>query len=86
VIVSGVPPYLLKTADNPEGVDASVFDGRVATSCVRLLWQSQSDHVGFSPSGLQLYHCFERFDFERVPWRMERHHNAPSIVVIIELV
>lgn len=25
VIVSGVPPYLLKTADNPEGVDGSVF-------------------------------------------------------------
>ena len=27
VIISGVPPYLLKTADNPEAVDASVFDG-----------------------------------------------------------
>ena len=27
VIISGVPPYLLKTEDNPEGVDASVFDG-----------------------------------------------------------
>ena len=27
VIISGVPPYLLKTADNPEGLDASVFDG-----------------------------------------------------------
>src|SRR5207248_6460995 len=27
VIISGVPPYLLKTADNPEGVDAGVFDG-----------------------------------------------------------
>jgi len=27
VILSGVPPYLLKTADNPEGVDASVFAG-----------------------------------------------------------
>lgn len=27
VIVSGVPPYLLKTNDNPEGVDASVFAG-----------------------------------------------------------
>jgi len=25
VIISGVPPYLLKTADNPEGADASVF-------------------------------------------------------------
>lgn len=27
VIISGVPPYLLKTADNPEGLDASVFEG-----------------------------------------------------------
>jgi non-heme chloroperoxidase len=27
VIISGVPPYLLKTADNPEGVDANVFAG-----------------------------------------------------------
>jgi non-heme chloroperoxidase len=27
VIVSGVPPYLLKTADNPDGVDGGVFDG-----------------------------------------------------------
>lgn len=27
VIIGGVPPYLLKTADNPEGVDAAVFEG-----------------------------------------------------------
>src|SRR6201998_1942118 len=27
VIISGVPPYLLKTADNPDGVDGSVFSG-----------------------------------------------------------
>ena len=27
VIMGGVPPFLLKTADNPEGVDASVFEG-----------------------------------------------------------
>jgi len=27
VIISGVPPYLLKTGDNSEGVDASVFAG-----------------------------------------------------------
>ena len=27
VIIGGVPPFLLKTADNPEGVDSSVFDG-----------------------------------------------------------
>ena len=27
VIISGVPPYLLKTGDNPEGVDASVLAG-----------------------------------------------------------
>jgi len=27
VIISGVPPFLLKAADNPEGVDGSVFEG-----------------------------------------------------------
>ena len=27
VIIAGVPPYLLKTADNPEGVDGEVFAG-----------------------------------------------------------
>jgi pimeloyl-ACP methyl ester carboxylesterase len=27
VIIGGVPPFLLKTADNPEGVDGSIFDG-----------------------------------------------------------
>src|SRR5438046_5959130 len=27
VIIGGVPPFLRKTADNPEGVDGSVFDG-----------------------------------------------------------
>src|SRR5439155_3431618 len=27
VFISSVPPFLLKTADNPEGVDCSVFEG-----------------------------------------------------------
>jgi pimeloyl-ACP methyl ester carboxylesterase len=27
VIMGGIPPYLLKTADNPDGVDGSVFEG-----------------------------------------------------------
>src|ERR1039458_2110861 len=27
VFISSVPPFLLKTPDNPEGVDQSVFDG-----------------------------------------------------------
>jgi pimeloyl-ACP methyl ester carboxylesterase len=27
VFISAVPPFLLKTADNPSGLDASVFDG-----------------------------------------------------------
>src|ERR1700745_505033 len=27
VFISSVPPFLLKTADNPEGVDGSVFEG-----------------------------------------------------------
>jgi non-heme chloroperoxidase len=31
-ILSGVPPYLRKTADNPHGVDQAVFDGLVKTA------------------------------------------------------
>ncbi|MGA2403243.1 MAG: alpha/beta hydrolase, partial [Syntrophobacteraceae bacterium] len=27
IFISSVPPFLLKTADNPEGVDGSIFDG-----------------------------------------------------------
>jgi non-heme chloroperoxidase len=27
IFISGVPPFLLKTPDNPEGVDGSVFEG-----------------------------------------------------------
>lgn len=27
VIIGGVPPFLLKTSDNPEGVDGNVFEG-----------------------------------------------------------
>jgi pimeloyl-ACP methyl ester carboxylesterase len=27
VIIGGIPPYLLKADDNPEGVDAAVFEG-----------------------------------------------------------
>src|SRR5204863_477610 len=27
VFIAAVPPFLLKTPDNPEGVDASIFDG-----------------------------------------------------------
>jgi non-heme chloroperoxidase len=39
VIMSGVPPYLLKTADNPEGVDASVFEGiEKAIAADRYAW------------------------------------------------
>jgi len=27
VVIGGIPPFLLKTTDNPEGVDGSVFEG-----------------------------------------------------------
>ena len=31
MLLGAVPPFLLKTADNPEGVDKSVFDGMIAS-------------------------------------------------------
>ena len=30
MLLGAIPPYLLKTADNPDGVDMAVFDGMVA--------------------------------------------------------
>ncbi len=39
VFAGGVPPYLLKAPDNPEGVDKSVFDGiQKAISADRYSW------------------------------------------------
>jgi non-heme chloroperoxidase len=43
VIISGVPPYLFRTADNPEGVDGSVFTGqflgkRVSEQAIQASW------------------------------------------------
>ncbi|MGO9956518.1 MAG: alpha/beta fold hydrolase [Solirubrobacteraceae bacterium] len=40
-VISGVPPFLLKTPDNPEGVDQSVFDGiRASIAEDRLAYQT----------------------------------------------
>jgi peroxiredoxin len=32
MLLGAVPPFLLKTGDNPEGADKSVFDGMLATA------------------------------------------------------
>ncbi len=48
VIISGVPPYLLKTADNPEGLDGGVFAGiqqAVAADRYRLFHQFLSEFL-----------------------------------------
>lgn len=39
VLISSVTPFLLKTGDNPDGVDESVFDG--------LIDQIRTDRIGF---------------------------------------
>ena len=39
MLLGAVPPFLLKTADNPQGVDKSVFDGMIAGV--------KGDRVGF---------------------------------------
>ncbi len=42
VFISAIPPFLLKTPDNPEGVDASVFDGiKQGIAADRLAFLSQ---------------------------------------------
>ena len=41
-VISGIPPFLLKTPDNPDGVDKSVFDGILADIAAdRLAYQSK---------------------------------------------
>ena len=44
VFISAIPPFLLKTADNPGGVDASVFDAHKtrAGPTARRSWRSSS--------------------------------------------
>ena len=32
MLLGPIPPFLLKTGDNPEGVDQSVFDGLIAAA------------------------------------------------------
>lgn len=44
VLVGAVPPFLLQTADNPQGVEASVFDGMIAAI--------RANRVGFLQSFL----------------------------------
>lgn len=39
MLIAAVPPFLLKTADNPEGVDGQVFDGMLAAV--------KQDRIGF---------------------------------------
>jgi len=42
VFIAAVPPFLLKTQDNPEGVDQAVFDGiqkAVAARPLRILYR-----------------------------------------------
>jgi non-heme chloroperoxidase len=39
MLLGAVPPFLLKTADNPEGADASLFDGMIAGV--------KADRIGF---------------------------------------
>ncbi len=42
IFIGGVPPFLLKTADNPEGVDGAVFDGiKKAVSADRFAFLSE---------------------------------------------
>jgi non-heme chloroperoxidase len=45
VVISPIPPFLLKTADNPEGVDRGVFDGIIqAIAADRLAYLSAFLH------------------------------------------
>jgi len=57
VFISSVPPFLLKTSDNPEGVDGSVFDGikkAIITDRPAFLSKFLSDFYNFDILGGKL--------------------------------
>ena len=51
ILLGAVPPFLLKTADNPEGVDKSVFDG--------MLDGVKKDRIGFLEQFFVNFYNFE---------------------------
>ncbi len=51
MLVAAVPPFLLKTADNPEGIDRAVFDGMLAGV--------KRDRIGFLADFVKLFYNWE---------------------------
>ena len=51
MLVAAVPPFLLRTADNPEGVDRAVFDGMLAGV--------KRDRIGFLADFVKLFYNWE---------------------------
>jgi pimeloyl-ACP methyl ester carboxylesterase len=51
MLIAAVPPFLLKTADNPQGVDRSVFDGMLA--------RVKQDRIGFLADFVKLFFNWE---------------------------
>jgi peroxiredoxin len=47
ILIAAVPPFLLKTKDNPEGVDRAVFDGMLAGV--------KQDRIGFLADFIKLF-------------------------------
>jgi non-heme chloroperoxidase len=51
MLIAAVPPFLLKTADNPEGMDRAVFDGMLAGV--------KKDRIGFLADFVKLFFNWE---------------------------
>jgi non-heme chloroperoxidase len=65
VLLGPIPPFLLKTSDNPEGVDQSVFDGIMAAIV--------ADRPAFPKSFLDNFYNMDKFRDNRVSdqaWQM----------------
>jgi non-heme chloroperoxidase len=58
VLMGAIPPFLLKTGDNPEGVDQSVFDGLMA--------QAVNDRPAFLKGFLDNFYNFDQLRGNRV--------------------
>ncbi len=82
VLISPIPPFLLQTTDNPEGLPGSMFDGFMATA--------RQDVPAWMKSFLDLFYNADKFlgtlvseDAYRTSWNLATSASAIAAVACI---
>ncbi|HEY8718968.1 alpha/beta hydrolase [Pengzhenrongella sp.] len=73
VLMGAIPPFLLKTGDNPEGVDGAVFDDLGGTRVSEQAWQN-SFTVAIGASAYAAWACIDT-------WLTDFRDDLPKIDV-----